>query len=120
MAASTIFYSSVNSAKEFMRIIVDIDSKLTSIAKVASEDMNIATTLDNATASAEKFGQSISAALDAYIEFARQGYKGEDLEVLSNVGLIAANVGELTSQQASEFVTSALAQWKLGTDEAQG
>ena len=101
-----------------MRIIIDIDTKLTNISKVMSEDMSISKTLDDATTSAERFGQSISQALDAYTEFARQGYKAEDLSILSNAGLVAANVGELTAQQASEFMTASMTQWQMETKEA--
>lgn len=56
--------------------------------------------------------------MDAYTEFARQGYKGEDLSILANTGLVAANVAEMTAQEASEYVTSALAQWKMETSES--
>lgn len=58
---------------------------------------------DRATQSAETFGQSISKALDAYIEFARQGYKGDELGILADAGLVASNVGEITAQAASEL-----------------
>lgn len=75
---------------------------------------------DRATQSAEQFGQSISQALDAYIEFARQGYKGADLGILSDAGLVAANVGEITAQQASEYMTASLVQWKKDASEAMG
>lgn len=56
LGASTIFFSTIRSAKEFMSIIVDIDTKLTNISKVMSDDMDIAKTLDEATLSANTFG----------------------------------------------------------------
>lgn len=56
MGASTLFYSSIRSAREFMTIIVDIDTKLTNISKVMSEDMDIAKVLNDATISANTFG----------------------------------------------------------------
>lgn len=119
MASSTLFFGTVNTAKEFFRILVDIDSKLVSIQKVAG-DADLESTFNSATEAAERFGQSISAVLDAYIEFARQGYKGEDLSVLADAGLVASNVGELSTQKASEYLTSALVQWNKETDEAMG
>lgn len=119
MASSTLFFGTVNTAKEFFRILVDIDSKLVSIQKVAGE-ADLESTFTSATEAAERFGQSISAVLDAYIEFARQGYKGEDLSVLADAGLVASNVGELSTQKASEYLTSALVQWNKETNEAMG
>jgi|GEM_PF-1827267 len=118
MAASTAFYGAVRTAKEFANILIDIDSKLVSIQKVTSDGTDMGAIFDRATQSAEQFGQSISQALDAYIEFARQGYKGADLGILSDAGLVAANVGEITAQQASEYMTASLVQWKKDASEA--
>lgn len=119
MASSTLFFGTVNTAKEFFRILVDIDSKLVSIQKVAGE-ADLESTFNSATLAAERFGQSISQVLDAYIEFARQGYKGDDLSTLADAGLVASNVGEISAQQASEYLTSALVQWNKETSEAMG
>lgn len=118
MAASTAFYGTIQTAKEFANILIDIDSKLVSIQKVTTDGTDMGAIFDRATQSAEQFGQSISQALDAYIEFARQGYKGADLGILSDAGLVAANVGEITSQAASEYMTASLVQWKKDATEA--
>ncbi|MFJ3388757.1 phage tail tape measure protein [Lysinibacillus sp. NPDC086135] len=119
-SASTIFYGTVRTAKEFATILVDIDSKLVSIQKVVDNGTDIGAVFDRATQSAETFGQSISKALDAYIEFARQGYKGAELGTLADAGLVASNVGEISSQSASEYLTASLVQWKKETSEAMG
>ena len=103
-----------------MRIIIDVDTKLTNISKVMSEDFDVAKTLDEATESANRFGKSISETLDAYTEFARQGYKGDDLQLLANAGLVASNVGEISAQESSEYLTASMAQWNMETSEAMG
>lgn len=119
MVSSTLFYGSIRSAKELVDILVDIDTKMVSIQKIAG-DTNIEETFERASNSAQTFGQSISQALDAYIEFSRQGYKGNDLEILGNAGLVTANVGEISSQAGAEYLTSALVQWNKETTEAMG
>ncbi|KOS61420.1 phage tail tape measure protein [Lysinibacillus agricola] len=120
MSASTIFYGTVRTAKEFASILVDIDSKLVSIQKVVDDGTDIGAVFDRATQSAEAYGQSISKALDAYIEFSRQGYKGDELGTLADAGLVASNVGEITAQAASEYMTASLVQWKKDASEAMG
>lgn len=120
LAASTIIFGASRTAREFSTIIVDIDTKMTNLAKVMSEDTDFGTVFDRATESAEKFGQSISQALDAYTEFARQGFKGEDLGLLADAGLVASNVGEMTAQQASEYMTASLIQWKKDAKDSMG
>ncbi|MCM3387347.1 phage tail tape measure protein [Ureibacillus chungkukjangi] len=118
MAASTAFFGVIRTAREFGSILIDIDSKLVSIAKVMSEDMNMEDVFNRATQSAQNFGKSITEALDAYIEFARQGYKGDELGVLADVGMISANVGEISAQKASEYITASLAQWSKEASES--
>lgn len=120
MAASTAFFGVIRTAKEFGSIILDIDTKMTNLAKVMNDDADLEGVFDRATQSAERFGQSISQALDAYTEFARQGYKADELGMLADAGLVASNVGEITAQQASEYMTASLIQWKKDASEAMG
>lgn len=119
-AASTLFYGAFRTANEFMSIIVDIDTKMTDLAKVMSEGTDFEALFDRATLSAEKFGQSISQVLDSYTEFARQGFKGEELGTLADAGLVASNVGDITAQKASEYMTASLIQWKMDAKDAMG
>lgn len=120
MAASTLFYGTVRTASEFARIIIDIDTKMVNLTKVMSEGTNFEALFDRATQSAERFGQSISHVLDSYTEFARQGFKGDELGVLADAGLVASNVGEITAQKASEYMTASLIQWKMDAKDAMG
>ena len=120
MAASTVFYGAVRTARAFMETLIDIDTKLVSIQKVTGDGENIAYLFDKATESADRFGQSISSVLDAYIEFSRQGFKGEDLNTLSSAGLVAANVGEISAQNASEYLTASIVQWNKESSDAMG
>jgi hypothetical protein len=118
MAATTAFYGSLNALKSSISIIVDIDMKLTNLQKVMSEDTNFANIMDNARISAEKFGKTLSEVMDAYTEFARQGYKEQDLINLGDAGLITSNVGEVSSAKASEYLTSAMVQYNVATKDS--
>lgn len=118
MAASTAFYGVIRTAKTFMEIIIDVDTKMTSLRKVMSDDTNFEAVFNKATASAERFGQSISEVMDSYVEFAKQGYMEDELEALANSAIIASNVGDITAQKASEYMTATLVQWKKESGEA--
>lgn len=118
MGASTAFYGTIRSAKEFYRVVLDIDTKMTELTKVMSDDTDMGAVFDRAVESADKFAQSVSNAMDSYIEFARQGYKGEDLGYLADAGLVAANVADMTAQRASELMTASLIQWKIEAKDA--
>lgn len=120
MAASTVFYGTVRSAREFMEIIVDIDTKMTDLRKVMADGTDFSAVFDRATLSAEKFGQSISEVMDSYIEFAKQGFMEEELGYLADAAVIASNVGDITAQNASELMTASLIQWKMDAKDAMG
>lgn len=113
MVASTMFYGAVRTATTFASVIVDIDKKMTDLKKVMSEDTDFGKVFEDATHSAETFGQSISSTLDAYNEFAKQGFKGDELQYLSNAGLVASNVGDIEAKKASEYMTASLLQWEM-------
>ena len=120
MAASTMFYASVRTAKEFYQIIVDIDTKMTDLRKVMADGTDFGAVFDVATGSAEKFGQTISQTMDSYIEFAKQGFKDVELEFMADAALVASNVGDVTAQRASEFLTAAVLQWEMDSNQAMG
>lgn len=117
MAASTLFYGVIRTAREFGSVIVDIDTKMVSLSKVLSEDADLEGLFDSATEAAGRLGQSISSVLDSFAEFARQGFKGDELTGLANAGLVASNVGEISAQEASEYMTASLIQWRKQADE---
>lgn len=118
MAASTAFYGTVRTMKEFGNIILDIDSKMTDLRKVMSDDTDFVQVFDRATQSAQRFGKSISETMDSYIEFARQGYKGNELGFLADAAVVASNVGDIGAQNAAELLTASLVQWKMESKDA--
>lgn len=119
MVASTAFYGTLRTTQKFMSIIVDIDTKMTTLQMVSgATEKELTNTFENATASAEKFSRSLSETMDAIVEFSRQGFKGQDLTTLSDTALIASAVADLPTQQASEYLTSSLVQWNKDTNEA--
>lgn len=118
MGASTLFFGAIQSAKTFITTIIDVDTKMTTLQKVMSDSADMNQVFDDATRSAERFGQTLSSVLDAYAEFARQGYEGADLTNFADAALITSNVGEVDAQKASEYLTSAAAQWQQESQDA--
>lgn len=120
MGASTLFFGAIQSAKTFVTTIIDVDAKMTTLQKVMSDSADMNQVFEDATHSAERFGQTLSSVLDAYAEFARQGYEGADLTNFADAALITSNVGEVGAQEASEYLTSAAAQWQQESQDAMG
>ncbi len=120
MLASTAFYGVIGTFREFGSVIIDIDKKMTDLKKVMSPDTDFGAIFERATVSAETFGKTISETMDAYNMFAKQGFKGEELETLANAGLVAGNVGDIEAGKASEYLTASILQWNKDTSEAMG
>lgn len=118
MGASTLFFGAIQSGKLFVNTITEIDSKMTTLAKVMPESTDMEAIFVKANDAALQFGQTISGVLDAYAEFARQGESGAELTQFGNAALIASNVGEIGAQQAAEYLTAMSAQWETGGNEA--
>jgi TP901 family phage tail tape measure protein len=118
MAATTAFYGSLNALKGAISVIVEVDTRLTNLKKVMDQNTNFENVMDNARISAEKFGKTLTEVLDAYTEFAKQGYKEQDLYNLGNAGLITSNVGEIDASQAAQYLTSAMVQYNVATKDS--
>lgn len=118
MIASTAFYGTIGTLREFGSIILDIDKKMTDLKKVMATDTDFGKIFADATVQAETFGQTISSTLDAYAMFAKQGFKGEELNQLASAGLVAGNVGDIDTGKASEYLTASILQWNKETSEA--
>lgn len=118
MATTTVFYGTIRSAKEFMSIIIDIDTKMTDLRKVMADGTDFSGVFDDATESAKQFGQTISDTMDAYIEFARQGFDGNQLKDLSDAALVFSNVSELGTADAAGHLTATIVQYNKEASEA--
>lgn len=116
--ATTAFWGPIKLAKEFGNIILDVDERMTELKKVMSQDTDFSKVFENGVESATRFSKSVSEALDSYVEFAKQGYKGNELKNLADSALMASNVADMPAKQSSEYITSALAQWKKDSSEA--
>lgn len=121
MAASTAFFGTIRTAQKFASIIVDIDSKMTTLQMVTgATEKQLVSVFESATASSERFSRSLSETMDAIVEFSRQGFKGDELNTLADSALVASAVADLPTQQSAEYLTSTLVQWNMESEKAMG
>ncbi|MFQ3843266.1 phage tail tape measure protein [Staphylococcus pseudoxylosus] len=118
LGTSTLFFGAIQGGKELMSVITDIDSKMITLNKVMGDESALSSAFVKANEAATNYGQTLSDVLDVYAEFARQGFKGDELTQFGNAGLIASNVGEIGAKQASEYLTSMSAQWNTDANDA--
>ncbi|WP_310877170.1 phage tail tape measure protein [Priestia megaterium] len=114
------FFGILNSGKQLIDVITQVDAKMTDLKKVMSPATNFDSVLVDATARAKELGKEITSVLDAYGTFARQGFDDSQMKDMADAALIASNVGEMEAGQAAEYLTSAIVQYKMETKDAIG
>lgn len=113
----TAFYGPIRATQEFYSILVDIDSKLTTL-KMVSGETDISGIFERAIVSAEQLGRSVSEILDGITEFSRQGFRGDELNQLADAAAIASNVADMDVKQSADYLTSTLVQWQMMAKDA--
>lgn len=110
--STQLVYGSLRRISEGLQTLKELDSLMVDIAKVT--DLS-AEAMDNLKKSsfetASAFGRTAQDYLKATAEFARAGYEDQSQE-LSKISLLAQNVGELTSEQANQFLLATDAAYK--------
>jgi len=101
-----------------LNVIVEVDSAMTDLRKVMALDTSFEQVLDSAIEKSHEFSKTITETLDAYTEFARQGFDQNQISDMADASLIASNVGEMKSAEAAGYLTSAIIQFKMETEDA--
>jgi hypothetical protein len=111
--ATSLFYGVARAVRSVWTEIVEVDKKLTELSKVLSNDTNWDVLFKDTAVSANYYAKSITQALDAEIEFAKQGYEQAEAVELSRAALLGANVTGMQTAEVAERLTGALAQFNI-------
>jgi len=111
--ATGIFYGVANSIQQVWVQIVEVNKQLTELSKVLSNSTNWVELMDNMTLSANYYARSITEAMNATLEFGKQGYEAREAVQLANSALLGANVTGMSAFDVSEKLTGALAQFNI-------
>ena len=110
--STSIVYGSLQQLKEGINTLRELDSVLVEINKVTDLSAKAMGRLKKESFDTASFyGRTAQEFLKGVAEFSRAGYEGQ-AEALSEVSLLAQNVGELTEDQASKFILATDAAYK--------
>ncbi|MEK4025521.1 phage tail tape measure protein [Sporosarcina sp. FSL W7-1283] len=118
MAASTAFYGTVRSVRGAMEEIVNLDSQITVLRRVAGDGIDVNSVMKESIELASKLGNTITDVNEGFISFARQGFRGEDLSYLSEYATLLSNISEMSTEEASSILTASLKGFSLEVSEA--
>lgn len=112
LLSTTLIYAPLRALQAGLQTLKELDTLMVDIAKVTNLTANemknlVARSFDAAGA----LGQTAQSYLSAVAEFSRAGYEGQ-AEGLASLALLSQNVGELTSEQATQFLLATDAAYK--------
>lgn len=115
----TALFGSLRQLKQGLETLKEIDSLMVEIAKVTDLSADAMERLkNNSFDAASAFGRTAQDYLKATAEFSRAGY-GEQAQELSKLSLLAQNVGELTGEQANQFLLATDAAYKYSGSQKE-
>lgn len=110
---ATAIYSPIRALQAGLDILRELDSLMVDIAKVTNISADAMESLKSKSfEAANAFGRTAQDYLKGIAEFSRAGYEGQSAEDLSKISLLAQNVGELTTEQANQFLLATDAAYK--------
>ena len=119
--ATGILFGSVRALKGGLDTIVDIDDKMVMLNKVfqGTKDQLAGVRSETMRLSVE-MGNLVGASVDAATEWAKMGRVGSELSSGLRVSLLAQNIAEIDSADASKLLNAAMLQFNIGMEESIG
>ena len=106
--------------KQVEENVVKIDSSLAQLSLVTgTTGQGLTDMFDNAAKSAQELGTSITDILSSTETFARLGYSSDDSAKLAKVTGMMANVGDMSTDEATTGMTSILKAYGISVDDAE-
>lgn len=106
MGASTAFFGTVRGIRSALRNIIEVDTQMTTLARVSGGELDRNHILREAGDLAAKLGNELKAVNESIIDFARQGFRGEGLMALTEAATLFSNISEMSPEEASSGLTA--------------
>jgi TP901 family phage tail tape measure protein len=115
----TALFGTIRQIKQGLDTLKELDTLMVDIAKVTNLSADAMERLVKGSFDASSsYGRTAQDYLKGVAEFSRAGYE-ELAKGLSEVSLLAQNVGELTAEQANEFLLATDAAYKYGGSQKE-
>lgn len=107
-AGMAAMYAPLRMFQDAISQSIEIDSQITVLERVSNGTIQMNQALEDSIGIAERLGNTISEVNDGLINFARQGYRDEDLSAITEVATVMSNVSDLTVEDAASGLTAAM------------
>lgn len=121
LLGSTITMGAVNSVKQVVTNVIDLNSAMTDLRIVTggtkTETQELLKTYNQM---AQALGTTTTIVSDAAVEWQRQGYSLEDTNTLIKDSMVLSIVGMIDASEAASYLTSVIKGYKVEVDDAMG
>lgn len=114
----TAFYTPLRLLQDAISQIITIDTQLTSLGRVTDEQTDLNQVLEESIKLADQLGNKVVEINEGLIEFARQGFSGNDLLKITEAATLMSNVSDLSVEESASSLTSALKGFNMEADQA--
>ncbi|PIU54971.1 MAG: phage tail tape measure protein, partial [Deltaproteobacteria bacterium CG07_land_8_20_14_0_80_38_7] len=117
--AAGVVYGVIGSIRDMLEVIKKVDYAMIGLAKVYRGNLEELLPLKQELIDvASTYGATVEATINVATKWARLGYKQKEIIDLTRVSLLAQNVAELESGEATELLTAALVSFRLNASSA--
>ena len=110
----------IGSFREALNTLKDVDTEMVNVQKVTDySSAQMQALEENAYALASAYGRTADEITAMYTTFARAGYLDDQLDSMTELGTLLANIGDISQDTASKFLLAVDAAWKLNGSESE-
>lgn len=120
MASMTAFYGTLRAVQNMSSEIVEVDTQLTELKRVANSNINLDTIFDGAIDTAQELGNNIHDVMDTMTEFARTfgDFNERQLLAITNTATLMSNVSDLTADEAGQSLVGTMNAFNISAEES--
>lgn len=117
---TSVVYGPIKAFREALTTLKAVDTEMVNIQKVTDYSKAQMEALEETVYSlASAYGRTADEITAMYTTFARAGYLGDQLDSMTELGTLLANIGDISQDTASKFLLAVDAAWKLNGSESE-
>lgn len=117
---TSVVYGPIKAFREALNTLKAVDTEMVNVQKVTDYSKEQMEELEeNAYALASAYGRTADEITAMYTTFARAGFLGDQLDSMTELGTLLANIGDISQDTASKFLLAVDAAWKLNGSESE-
>lgn len=110
----------IGSFRDALNTLKDVDTEMVNVQKVTDySNTQMKELEENAYSLASAYGRTADEITAMYTTFARAGYLGDQLDSMTELGTLLANIGDISQDTAAKFLLAVDAAWKLNGSESE-